>query len=81
VAALLAADHARLGKRQSTHRQYYRRIKGEDQALCGVSRRGQGAEKPTPFIRYRLLQAEENSCFGESGDDFLRGKSGKSFAQ
>jgi hypothetical protein len=32
VAALLAANHARLGEGQSAHRDYYRGIKGEDQA-------------------------------------------------
>jgi hypothetical protein len=31
VAAFLAADHARFRKRQSSHRQYYRGRKGEDQ--------------------------------------------------
>jgi hypothetical protein len=41
VAALLAADHARLGKGQSAHVHHYRRIKGEDQAekmseVCAV---------------------------------------------
>jgi hypothetical protein len=33
VAALLAANHTRLGEGQSAHRDYYRRIKGEDQAV------------------------------------------------
>jgi hypothetical protein len=32
MAALLAADHARLGEGQSAHVHHYRRIKGEDQA-------------------------------------------------
>jgi hypothetical protein len=41
VAALLAANHARLGEGQSAHRDYYRRIKGEDQAVFyGDSFRG-----------------------------------------
>jgi hypothetical protein len=33
VAALLAANHTRLGEGQSAHRDYYRRIKGEDQVM------------------------------------------------
>jgi hypothetical protein len=36
VAAFLAADHARFRKRQSSHRQYYRGRKGEDQGFPEV---------------------------------------------
>jgi hypothetical protein len=36
MAALLAADHAALGKGQSAHRHHYRRIKGEYQAIWGI---------------------------------------------
>jgi hypothetical protein len=38
MAAFLAADHAALGERQSTHGEYYRGIKGEDQDLRALMR-------------------------------------------
>jgi hypothetical protein len=52
VAALLAADHARLEKKQSTHSDHYRRIKGEDQGL--------GLRKRNYRSLYRHLNAFGN---------------------
>jgi hypothetical protein len=40
VAAFLAADHARFRKRQSSHREYYRGRKGEEQELSMSQFRG-----------------------------------------
>jgi hypothetical protein len=67
VAALLAADHARLGEGQSAHVDHYRGIKGEDQAALlflpvrfpGTDlREPKGAPQIPPLINIKVMVAE-----------------------